>query len=318
MSLGKVSVIVVIYNAKKYIKPMFDSVFGQTHKDLEVIAVINGNEDGSKELIAQNYPQVSILEPGANNWCASNNLGIRSSSGEFVQLVNQDVILEPDYIEKLVRAFDAKKVGAATGKLLRYDFEKMQKTKIIDSTGVTMSKSGRGRDRGQLEEDRGQYDNQTNVFGVSGAAPMFRRSALYEIEYCENYKCEFLDEDLVMYWDDVDLSWRLRNRGYEIVYVPTAVAFHGRTAGQAEKGYLHLFKFVQHHQKLSKQILKLNYKNHIFTYIKNSRYIHPLFILRELAMLGYILIFETSTLKVIPEMLKLWPKMMRKRKFILQ
>src|SRR3954468_23148707 len=100
----KVSVILVIYNAKKFIKPVFDAIFAQTHQDLEVIVVINGNEDGSRELIIQNYPNVKIIDPGVNLWFSKgNNLAITESSGEFIQLVNQDLILEPDYIEKVLK-----------------------------------------------------------------------------------------------------------------------------------------------------------------------------------------------------------------------
>lgn len=319
MSAGKVSVIVVIYNSKKWIKLCFDAIFAQTHKDLEVFAVICANDDGSKEFIQNNYPQVRVLDQGKNlGFAGGNNWAIRESDGEFIQLVNPDLILEPDYMEKVVSAFEDKRVAAATGKLLRYNFENNVKTKIIDSTGVVLGRSGRARDRGQNQTDSGQFDGQKNIFAVSGAGAMYRRSAMEEVKYCENYKCEYFDEDFVAYWEDVDLSWRLNHCGYKNVYVPQAVAYHGRTAGQAEGGYLHLFKFVRHHSKLSKQILRLNYKNHIFMYFKNQKWPSFSFIFREIAMLGYIIVFETSTLAVIPEMFRLLPKMLRKRKFISQ
>lgn len=308
----KVSVVNIVYNSQKYIKPVFDAIFAQTHKDLEVFAVICANEDGSKEFIQQNYPQVRILDPGKNlGFAAANNLAIRESTGEFVQLVNPDLILEPNYIEEMLKAFADPKVAAATGKLLRYDFNNNQKTNVIDTTGIVMAVSGRARDRGQNQVDHGQFDRQTEVFGVSGAGPMYRKSALEKAKYEQ----EYFDEDFFMYWEDVDLSWRLNNAGFKNIYVPSAVAYHGRTAGQAAGGYLHLFKFIQHHQKLSPQILCWNYKNHILMYIKNAKRIwHPAFILRELAMLGYIVVFETSTLKVIPELFRQIPKILRKRK----
>lgn len=315
----KVSIIFALYNSQKFIKPVFDAAFAQTHKDIEVIAVI-GNYDGSKEEIAQNYPQVKIIDPGKNlGFAAANNLGIRSSVGEFIQLVNQDLILEPNYVEEILKAFNDPKVAAATGKLLRYDFEKNQKLKIIDTIGIAMSVSGRARDRGQNQIDNGQFDKLqiTNnkfqtVFGVSGAGPMYRKSALEQVKFEQ----EYFDEDFFMYWEDVDLSWRFNNSGLKNVYVPSAVAYHGRTAGQAAGGYLHLFKFIKHHSKLNKQILKWNYKNHILMYIKNAKHIwHPAFIGREIVMLGYIVVFEISTLKVLPELFRQIPRILKKRKF---
>ncbi|MDP4001213.1 MAG: glycosyltransferase family 2 protein [bacterium] len=320
----KVSIIVVIYNAKKYIKPVFDAIFAQTHKDLEVFAVINGNHDESKELIASNYPQVELLDLGRNTWFAEgNNIGIKKSTGEFVLLVNQDLILSPDYVEKVLNSFKDSKVAAATGKLLRYDFVNNRKTNIIDSTGVVMSVTGRARDRGQNQEDKGQYKSG-EVFGVSGAGPMYRRSALEKVKYCETSPnpssrggellCEYFDEDFVAYWEDVDLSWRLNRAGFKNVYNSVAVGYHGRTAGQAKGGYLHFWNFIKHHQKLSPEIRKLNYKNHILMYIKNAPFIfHPAFVLREIIMFVYILLFEPSTLKILPQLFRIILKVLKKR-----
>ena len=316
--MSRVSVIVVVYNGIKFIEPVFGSIFKQTHKELEVIAVINGNADGSKERILEKFPQTTIIEPNANLWFSKgNNLGISRSSGEFVQLVNQDVILEPDYMEKLLSAFDDDQVAAATGKLLRYDFNTSSKTDVIDSTGVVMSLSGRGRDRGQLEKDLGQYDNQPSVFGVSGAAPMYRRTALEKIKSKVNGTAEYFDEDFVAYWEDVDLSWRLNRAGFKNVYVPSAVAYHGRTAGQSKGGYLKFLNFISHHKLLPTDVRKFNYRNHILMYVKNAKFIHPLFLLRELTMFLYVLIFETGTLKVMPQTVSLIPKMLKKKREIL-
>jgi GT2 family glycosyltransferase len=310
----KVSVIILIYNSRRYIKGLFGSLMSQTHKDLEVIAVINSSNDGSKEEIVNHYASVKIIDPGENLWfCKGNNLGIRSSSGEIIFALNDDVVLEPDYIEKALNAFKDPKVGAVTGKILRYDFNENRKLKIIDSTGIIFSSSGRGRDRGQLEEDKGQYDSAKEVFGVSGAVAMYRRSALEQIKFCDSSKCEYFDEDFVAYWEDLDLSWRLNLAGYKNVFEPQAMAYHGRTAGQAKGGYLRLINFIKHHRKLPKQVLRANFRNHILAYVKNAPYIHPRFALREFAMFFYILVFETGTLKEIPNIIRLVPRMRRKR-----
>jgi GT2 family glycosyltransferase len=309
----KVSIITLPFRKNQLIKPVFDAILAQTHKDMEVIAVINDSADGSKEIIQKNYPSIKIIESGYNAWfAAGNNLGIKNSTGEFIQLVNDDLILEPNYVEEMLKAFADPKVAAATGKLLRYDFEKNLKTNIIDTTGIVLSSSGRARDRGQNEADQGQFNNEPDVFGVSGAGPMYRRSALEKVKY----QNEYFDEDFVAYWEDVDLSWRFNNAGFKNVYVPSAIGYHGRTAGSAEGGYLHVWKFIQHHKKINKQILKLNYKNHILMYLKNTKHLwHPAFWLREIVMFGYILVFETSTLQVIPELFRQIPKIIAKRKF---
>ncbi len=311
--MPKVSIITLPFRKPQIIKQVYDAAFAQTFRDFEVIAVLNDPTDGSKEIIEKNYPQVKIINPGKNLFfAAGNNAGIHQATGEFIHLLNDDVILEPDYFEKVLKAFADPQVAAAEGKILRYDFANNQKTKIIDTTGVTIEKSGRARDRGQNQIDNGQFDLVTDVFGVSGANPTYRKSALEHVKY----RNEYLDEDFVMYWEDVDLSWRLRNAGFSIVYVPQAVAYHGRTAGQSEGGYLHLLKFIKHHSKLSKQVLKWNYKNHILMYLKNTKYIHPMFVLREIAMLGYILIFETSTLAAVPQLFRQIPKILKKRRWI--
>ena len=308
--MPRVSAIVVVYNSRKFLPAVFGAISKQTHQDMEVLAVINASDDGSREFISQNHPSVKILEPGKNiGFAGGNNLAIRQAAGEFIQLVNPDLIMRQDYVEKILKAFDDPKVAAATGKLLRYDFDRNEKTNIIDSTGVTMGVTGRGRDRGQNEPDAGQYDSQREVFGVSGAGCMYRKSALEAVKY-EN---EYFDESFVAYWEDVDLSWRLNNAGFRNAYVPEAVAYHGRAAGSAKGGYLHVFSYVKHHGGLPKHIRRLNYKNHILMYLKNARFIHPAFVVREIMMLGYILVLETSTLGVIPELWRLLPEMRKKR-----
>jgi GT2 family glycosyltransferase len=308
----KVSVIILPFRRPQIIKHVFDAIFAQTHKNLEVIAVINDSGDGSREVLQKNYPLVKIIEPGYNSlFAAGNNIGIKNSLGELIQLVNDDLILEPNYIEEMLKAFEDENVAAATGKLLRYDLAKNQKTNIIDTTGVIVFKSGGVRDRGQLQQDLGQFDKDTDIFGVSGAGAMFRKSALEKVKYKE----EYFDEDFGMYWEDVDLSWRLKNAGFSIRFVPNAIAYHGRTAGQSEGGYMHPIKFIQHHQKFSSQLKRWNYKNHNLMHLKNAKHIlNPAYIVREIGMFGYILIFETSTLKILPELFRQISKIWKKRK----
>ena len=316
--MPRVTVIQVVYNNRRFIEPVFSSIFNQTLRDFNVVAVIAGNQDGGKEFLAQRFPQVEIIDPGYNiGFAAGHNLVFEKFHSEFFQLVNPDLIMEPDYIEKLVAVFENdKNVGVATGKLLQYDFTNGRKTEIIDSTGVTINKSGRARDRGQHEVDSGQYDNLTNVDAVSAAGAMYRSSALQATSYKLQANKEFFDEDFHSYWEDVDLAWRMKNAGWKNIYVPAAVAHHGRAAGSSENGYADVAGFIRHHKRLPSRVRQLNYQNHIFMYIKNSPWFYPEFFVREFFMLGYIILFEFGTLKVVPNIFKLLPKMWQKRKLI--
>lgn len=316
--MPKVTLIQVVYNSRRFIERVFSAALSQTYRDVEMAAVIAGNQDGGKELILKKFPQVKVIDPGYNiGFARGHNEFFENSDSEFFQLVNPDLILEPDYVEKILQAFADPAAAAATGKLLRYDFNQDQPSGIIDTTGVEYFRSGRGRDRGQHQADRGQFDQKTKVIGVSGAGPMLRKSALEAVKYKRpDGRSEYFDEDFHSYWEDVDLSLRLVNAGFECRFVPGALAYHGRAAGSSPGGYRRVFQFIGFHKKINPRIRRLNFKNHIFLFIKNSPRWYWQFFVRELAMLAYVLIFETSTLAVVPEFFRQLPEIWQKRKVI--
>jgi GT2 family glycosyltransferase len=318
--MPKVTLIQVVYNSLKFIPQVFDAALNQTYKDTEFVAIIAGNSDEGKEYILEHFPQVKVIDPGYNiGFSRGHNEFFAQSNSEFFQLVNPDLIMTPTYVEEMLKVFGDPKVGAATGKLLRYDFTNNNPLNVIDSTGVIYAKSGGGRDRGQHEIDQGQYDNKTSVVSVSGAGPMYRKVALENIRYKrEDGRYEYFDEDFHSYWEDVDLGLRATNAGWKCVYAPKALAYHGRAAGSSVGGYKKLFSFIKFHSAIDAQIRKLNYKNHIFVFIKNSPKFYLQFFIREFFMFGFITVFETRTLAAIPELIGLLPKMWRKRKFIAQ
>lgn len=317
--MARVTLVTCIYNSKKYIPQTVASMVHQTYSDIEVVCVINGNEDGSKEYIQAHFPQVTIIDPGENlKFVRGHNLVFEKfTNTEFFQLVNDDMWIEPNYVEEMLKAFDDPKVAAATGKIYQYDYATKKLSNKIDTTGIELYKTGRARSRGQNQIDRGQFDTQLEVFGADGAAAMIRRSALEEVKYLRpDGTLEYFDLDFYMYWEDADLSWRFVNAGFLCKYVPDAIGYHGRTAASSPGGYIRLVSFIKHHKKIPSWIKQANYKNHFFLYIKNSPKLYWKFFVREFFMLGYILVFEISTLKVLPLMLKQFPLIWQKRKFI--
>lgn len=302
----------------KYIPQSFQAMTAQTYPNTEIIAVINGNDDGGKEYIEKNFPKVKIIDPKENlRFVRGHNLVFSQSDADLFQLVNQDLILEPNYVEEMVSAFDDEKVGAANGKIFQYDFTSNQKLNKLDTTGITMTRSGRGRSRGQHEEDLGQYDDQLDLISVDGAACMYRKLALEDVKYQRSDGTwEYFDLDFEMYWEDVDLGWRMVNAGWKCKFVPQAIGYHGRTASASPGGYKRVWAFIKHHRKIPSWILQFNYKNHIFLYIKNSPKWYWRFFAREFFYNCFSVVWETKTYKILPTMYKQFPAIWKKRKYI--
>lgn len=308
--MPKITVQLVVFNSKTYLKQVFSSVYNQTYKDFEVIVVICGNDDGSKEYILENWPKVKIIDPGKNlGFAGGHNLAFKQAQGEFVQIIGNDLLLDPTYLQEQINAFVDPKVASSTGKLFGYDFDQNKSKEVLDTTGVVLYANGRARDRGQHEKDEGQYDNKYLAAAVSGAAPMYRMSALREVGY--------FDAEFFMYWEDVDLGLRLLHAGYKNVFAPKAVGYHGRGSGSSKEGLRDVSGLKRHRDTISLFTRRLNFKNHIFVVLKNFPKLSVGFFIREFLMLGYIIVFETKTLRVVPEFLKQLPGMLAKRKQIM-
>lgn len=319
--MAKVILIQQVFNSRKWMELVYPAMVAQTYADVEIVAQIVSDDGGCKEYIQRNFPHIRIVEPGYNiGFSRGHNEVFASTTCDYYQLVNPDLILEPNYVAEMVAAMDANPgVGAATGKVFQYKFDTKEKMRTFDTTGVVVSRNGRARDRGQHEADRGQYDNNTEIIAVSGSNPMYRKSALESVKYRRiDGRVEYFDEDFHSYWEDVDLSLRLQNNGWTCTFVPSAIAYHGRTAGSSVKGYKDVVSYKKHHDALSGRIKQLNYKNHQFLVYKNFPIIFWKFFVREFFMLGYIVLFETSTLQIIPTLLRQLPLIWKKRKWIQQ
>lgn len=310
----KLTVQIVIYNNKSYLPKVFANLYAQSFKDFNVIAVICGNQDGSKEYLEQNYPDVTIIDPQKNlGFAGGHNLAFSRSDSEFVFLLNPDLVMEPDYLSSLLKSFDDPRVASVTGKLLQIDMAGFTKKNTLDSTGIALYSSGRAKDRGQHEVDLAQYDSSQKLPAVSGAGPMYRRSAL---ELLKKEQGEIFDSNFFMYWEDVDLGLRLLHQGFFNYFQPQARAYHGRGTGSSKSGVKKIREYLSHRKTVSLFTKRLNFKNHFFLVVKNFPKITLKVIFREIAMFFYVLIFETQTLTVLPEIFKALPVILNKRRII--
>lgn len=312
-----ISLVIINYNNKDYLKRCLDSIYSQTYNNLEIIFIDNQSSDNSFEYIKEEYSKKGILlikNDFNNGYAGAANQGIKLSKGKYVMILNPDIVMEEDFIEKMYGFIESdESIGALSGKLLKYDFKNDKKLNYIDSTGIIMFKSTRCIDRGQNEEDLGQYDNIEQVFGVCGAAPMYRRSALEKVKIFE----EYFDEDFFAYKEDIDLSWRLNLAGYKNMYYPKAIAYHGR----AMNGAYGIINTVKNRNNQSKFLKKLSFRNHKLMLIKNYTKLNNIsyidIIIMDIKYIAYFLIFDIEGLSALKEIWKLRKKMKNKNKYIL-
>lgn len=215
MSYPLVSIIVVNWNGKEFLKECLKALSYQSFKDFEIIIVDNGSKDGSVEFIRKNYPKCRIIGNSCNKGFAiGNNQGIKIANGKYIALINNDAEADPNWLIELLKiAEEDYSVGMVASKiyLLGHD-------KILDNVGHLIYRDGINRGRGRLEKDYGQYDKREEVLFPSGCAALYRKEMLDKIG--------LFDEDFFAYGDDTDIGLRGRLAGWKCVFAPKAIVYH--------------------------------------------------------------------------------------------
>ncbi len=301
---------IVIKNSAKYIIPALESLTSQDYENLEIVVFDNNSTDESLDLIRENFPEIKIIESRKNlGFAKGHNAILAESESDFYACLNIDMIFDQNFISELVKAIEEKPVyGAAGGKIKYWDFANFEKgsssqgkTNFIDTVGLKILKSHRFEDIGQGEMDYGQFDKSREIFGVSGAAVLYRRKSLEDVAFTnENEEKEYFDESMFMYKEDIDLAYRLQWAGWKTNYNPKAVAYHdrtimarGKTALEIIKNRIKKPKEVNRRSYLNHRLLlKKNFSNAFSSDIKNATSWY------NLKVFLYILIFETELLGV--------------------
>src|ERR1051326_1182314 len=221
-----VSVLIVTFNSTRHISASLESLRAQDYSPLEIKIVDNASTDGTVEVLRALEGAEVIFNSENRGFAAAQNQAIRAAKGEWLLCLNPDVILNDDFIRKLVSAgaLDPK-VGTVCGKLLRWQpGAQPERTQIVDSTGIYFLPNLRHLDRGSEETDSCQYDQMEYVFGATGAAALYRREMVEDV----SINGEFFDEEFSSYREDADLAWRAQLLGWKCLYLPAAVGWHER------------------------------------------------------------------------------------------
>ena len=309
-----VTVSLLTWNGAEYLPWFIKSLKEQTFKDWELLVLDNASNDQSVATVKEYYPPAKVIQQKTNlGFAKGHNLLVSWSKSDYILFLNQDLMLAPNYLEDAIDFLDKNpNVASVSGKLLYWDFEQSNTTKIIDSFGLKINKNRKVIDWQQGKADYSLDDKE--VFGLSGTALLVRRAALEVVRLPKNNdQFEYFDEDYFSYKEDIDLAWRFRLAGYENWLVTSTVAYHHRSISKA--------KSSRSDRKNRGITNKLSYRNHLATLYKNS-FVSNIWrdffyiVFYELKKILYFIIFEAKTLQGLVEFLKLKKKLKKKRQYI--
>ena len=208
-----ISIVIPNYNGNKYLKECLDSVYAQSFKDFEVIIIDNASIDGSYEWV-QEYRDIQFKRLDQNyGFSRAVNEGIYLAQGEYVLLLNNDTIMESDFLKEILKEMESHpKAFAVCSKMIQY-----HNPDLIDDAGDEYTLMGWTRKRGD-NESVARYTKSKEVFSACAGAALYRKSVFKEIGY--------FDENFFAYMEDVDISYRARIYGYENRYCAAAKIHH--------------------------------------------------------------------------------------------
>ncbi len=309
---GLVSIILINFNGLADLPGCLRSVKSQDYRDIELIMIDNDSSDGSTEMLreftgdpesgerfAGDSPRF-IANERNTGFSPALNQGIRESTGDLVMPLNTDIVLEEGFVSSLVTAMGEEGVGSVSGKLLR--FPPFGEDNVIDSVGHIIFANRLAENRGEGERGAACYLEAEETFGTCGAAGMYSRRMLEDVAVAG----EYFDEDFFAFWEDLDLDWRARLRGWRCLYVPGAVAYHRRGGAGYRKSLT-----VEYH----------NYKNRYLMIVKNDSVRQllknlPGIIITDVLKAGALFIRCPRALLSLREVVRLMPGMLRKRRTI--
>lgn len=220
---SKVAIVILNWNGAQLLPEFLPSVINYSlGESVEVIMADNGSTDDSLQLLAEQFPQVKILDLKQNfGFARGYNEALKQIEAEYYVLLNSDVEVTEGWLNAPVELMDTHpEIAAVQPKILSYQ----QKTHFeyagaaggfIDHFGFPFC---RGRIFNEVEEDRGQYDQAADIFWGSGAC-LFVRAKLY-------HELGGFDADFWAHMEEIDLCWRLKNKGYRIVFTPESTVYH--------------------------------------------------------------------------------------------
>ena len=319
-----VTINVVVRNGEKYIRHCLRAVAAQSYEHLQVNIWDNNSTDATRDIVATEFPQFNLIaHPGNLGMWPGQEAALAHTDGKYVVALSVDVMIDPNFISNAVRACELNPaIGALQAKIYQYEYDQLadgsyKTNTIIDTCGFALTRERKVVNIGHGYPDSPRFAERRIIFGVEGAAPFFRRSAL---EQCR-IDGHIWDHDYFWYGDDLDVAWRMTLFGHQQIYLPIVIAWHNRSTTKSAE-HTGLLTQTVNRRKLRKQIpiqkRRLDWSNTRFTIIKNDHLKNllrdlPAIIIREINVQGYAGLFERGILLEWGRFLRLLPRMLLRR-----
>jgi len=219
----KIAIVILNWNGARLLSQFLPSVIQFSKGDsTDIIVADNGSTDESLSILRNNFPEVKIIDLKQNfGFARGYNEALKLVEADYFVILNSDVEVTAGWLQSPIRLMESdKKIAAVQPKIL--SFHQKTQFEYAGAAGGFIDRFGypfcRGRIFNEIETDNGQYDNITDIFWATGAC-IFVRSDLFR-------EVGGFDADFWAHMEEIDLCWRLKNKGYRIVFTPESVVYH--------------------------------------------------------------------------------------------
>ncbi len=308
------AVVIVTWGHSRTLTACLTAVARLEPAPASVVVVDNGSADDSPTAAAAFARELPLrLICGTTNagFAAAANTGIALTDQPWILLLNPDCAPQPAYVAEMLAAAQNRpeedRIGAITGKLMRANGPELVAGPVVDAAGMVVTPAGRHLDRGAGMPDDQALSQPAFVFGGTGAATLYRRAALVDVAYPDG---QVFAAAFFAYREDAELAWRLQWRGWQCLYVPTALAAHERglkpERGRAGQRLINALS-VRNRFLLRLHCADIGWHLRCF----------PWWLLRDILVVGAAMTVERSSLSALTAAWRLRGEAWQRRKWVL-
>ncbi len=248
--MEEIAIVILNWNGKQLMEKFLPSITSYS-ENAQIIIADNHSTDDSIEFLQKEYPQITIVRNQTNGGFAKGyNDALKHINAKYYLLLNNDVEVTKNWLKPLIEKMKDKKIAGCQPKILSYN--EKHKFEYAGASGGFLDSNYypfcRGRIFDTVEEDKGQYDYDLEVFWTSGACMLIRSNIFWE--------AGGFDEDFFAHMEEIDLCWRVKKLGYSFYAVSGSKVYH---VGGGTLNYQ------------STRKVYLNFRNNLMMLIKNHQ-----------------------------------------------